>query len=81
VAGYTTYFQLNPFTGPMANGVRPVPARSPAGRQGAGVLSPRGLRRARAASARDAARFARRELAAPAVVPGMVSTTGGEARS
>jgi phosphate transport system permease protein len=90
-AGYTTYFALNPFSGPMVSlpfatftlVKSPEPtqiargfgaaavlmalvfvlfllARMIGGR-GAGVLSPRGLSRARAASARDAQRFAARE--------------------
>jgi phosphate transport system permease protein len=96
-AGYTTYLNLNPFSGPMvslpfatftlvkspeasqvARGfgaaavlmalvfVLFVVARLIGGK-GAGVLSPRGLRRARAASARDAARFRRREATTVAV--------------
>lgn len=86
-AGYTTFYNFNPFSGPMVS----LPfatftlVKSPEatqiargfgaaavlmvlvfvlfllarvlGGKGAGVLSPRGLARARAASARDAARF------------------------
>lgn len=89
-AGYTTFINLNPFSGPMVS----LPfatftlVKSPEasqiargfgaaavlmvlvfalfllarilGGKGAGQLSPRGLAQARAASARDAARFARR---------------------
>lgn len=90
-AGYTTFFNLNPFSGPMVS----LPfatftlVKSPEatqiargfgaaavlmtlvfvlfllarilGGKGAGVLSPGGLARARAASARDAARFQSRD--------------------
>ncbi|QZN86845.1 phosphate ABC transporter permease PstA [Cellulomonas sp. C5510] len=95
-AGYTTFFNWNPFSGPMVSlpfatftlVKSPEPtqiargfgaaavlmvlvfvlfmvARLIGGR-GPGVLTPRGLRRARAASVRLAARFERRELVAAA---------------
>lgn len=108
-AGYTTYFNLNPFSGPMVS----LPfatftlVKSPEhtqiargfgaaavlmalvfvlfllarllGGKGAGVLTPRGLRRARAASVRDAARFRQRELAATPdwVPPAAVAAPAG----
>lgn len=86
-AGYTTFFNLNPFSGPMVSlpfatftlVKSPEPTQIARGfgaaavlmvlvfvlfllarilgGKGAGMLSPRGLARARAASARDAARF------------------------
>ncbi|PWC04308.1 phosphate ABC transporter permease PstA [Agromyces badenianii] len=99
-AGYTTYFNFNPFSGPMVSlpfatftlVKSPEPtqiargfgaaavlmvlvfvlfllARILGGR-GAGVLSSRGLARAKAASRRDAARFAEREAAS------MIETSG-----
>jgi phosphate transport system permease protein len=91
-AGYTTYFNFNPFSGPMVSlpfatftlvksseptqiargfGAAAVLmamvfalfwAARRIGGKGAGVLSERGERRARAASARDAQRFASRHL-------------------
>ncbi|MDR2254177.1 MAG: phosphate ABC transporter permease PstA [Bifidobacteriaceae bacterium] len=99
-AGYTTYFNFNPFSGPMVSlpfatftlvkssepsqvargfgaaavlmvmvfGLFWVARRLGGG--GAGVLSPRGERRARAASARDARRFASRSAALAASRPG-----------
>ncbi|EIC06587.1 phosphate ABC transporter, inner membrane subunit PstA [Microbacterium laevaniformans OR221] len=90
-AGYTTFFNLNPFSGPMVSlpfatftlVKSPEPTQIARGfgaaavlmvlvfvlfflarllgGKGAGVLSPQGLARARAASARDAARLARRD--------------------
>lgn len=106
-AGYTTYFNLNPFSGPMVS----LPfatftlVKSPEhtqvargfgaaavlmalvfvlfllarllGGKGAGVLSPRGQARVRAASARDATRFEHRELAdAPTWLPGVGPVPG-----
>lgn len=89
-AGYTTYFSLNPFSGPMVSlplatftlVKSPEPSQIARGfgaaavlmvlvfclfllarvigGKGAGVLSPRGMARARAASRRDAARFEER---------------------
>jgi phosphate transport system permease protein len=91
-AGYTTYFNLNPFSGPMVSlpfatftlVKSPEPSQIARGfgaaavlmvmvfglfwlarlmgGKGAGVLSARGDRRARAWSARDAQRFANRHL-------------------
>jgi phosphate transport system permease protein len=91
-AGYTTFFNFNPFSGPMVSlpfatftlvksseptqvargfGAAAVLmamvfglfwAARKLGGKGAGVLSPRGQRRAAAASARDASRFASRAL-------------------
>jgi phosphate transport system permease protein len=93
-AGYTTFFNLNPFSGPMVSlpfaTFSLVKSSEPnqiargfgaaamlmglvlalfasarlLGGRGAGVLSERGWARARAASARDAARFRRRRKAA-----------------
>ncbi len=99
-AGYTTYYNFNPFSGPMVSlpfatftlvkspehtqiargfGAAAVLmvlvfvlflAARVLGGKGAGVLSPRGQRHARAASVRDAVRYERRELAAaPTWVP------------
>jgi phosphate transport system permease protein len=91
-AGYTTYFNFNPFSGPMVSlpfatftlVKSPTPSQvargfgaaavlmvmvfalfwiaRKLGGKGAGVLTPRGERRAREASARDAGRFASRGL-------------------
>lgn len=92
-AGYTTFYNFNPFDGPMVSlpfatftlVKSPEPSQIArgfgaaavlmvmvfvlfmlarvVGGKGAGLLSPRGARRARAASARDAARFRRLETA------------------
>lgn len=92
-AGYTTFFNLNPFSGPMVSlpfatftlVKSPEPSQIARGfgaaavlmvlvlvlfmlarllgGKGPGVLSPRGLARARRASARDLARFRQLELA------------------
>jgi phosphate transport system permease protein len=101
-AGYTTFFNWNPFSGPMVSlpfatftlVKSPEPTQIARGfgaaavlmvlvfvlflvarimgGKGAGVLTPRGARRARAASARTAARFEQRELAA---TPGAQAAT------
>jgi phosphate transport system permease protein len=93
-AGYTTFYNWNPFSGPMVSlpfatftlVKSPEPSQIArgfgaaavlmvlvfvlflvarmAGGRGPGVLTPRGARRARAASARLAARFERRDSAA-----------------
>ncbi|MDR1426181.1 MAG: ABC transporter permease subunit, partial [Bifidobacteriaceae bacterium] len=116
-AGYTTFFNANPFSGPMVS----LPfatftlVKSPEpnqiargfgaaavlmvmvfllfllarlmGGKGAGILSPRGLARARAASARDAARFRRKHRAARGgggrggVGPARGGRAGGGARA
>jgi phosphate transport system permease protein len=107
-AGYTTFFNFNPFSGPMVSlplatfslVKSPEPdqiargfgaaavlmtlvfvlfllARIIGGR-GAGVLSPRGLARARAASAREAERFAARNAArAMETLPASAGSIGG----
>lgn len=92
-AGYTTFYNLNPFSGPMVSlpfatftlVKSPEPTQIArgfgaaavlmvmvfvlfllarvVGGKGAGILSPRGVRRAGRASARDAARFERRRTA------------------
>ncbi|WP_127819588.1 phosphate ABC transporter permease PstA [Microbacterium sp. CPCC 204701] len=101
-AGYTTYFNLNPFSGPMVSlplatftlVKSPEPSQIARGfgaaavlmalvfvlfllarvigGKGAGMLSPQGMARARAASDRDAARFEQRALrkASPVVERG-----------